>query len=291
MSQLVLSLFPGIGLLDRGFEESGFCVVRGPDLLFGGDIRQFRPPAGRFDGVIAGSPCQDFSAARRSAPSGAGVEMLGEFLRCVVQARPAWWLLENVPAVPDVLIDGYSWQRIDLRANEFGLPQQRLRHFQFGHANKYVLVVDRAARQAETTPACTASEGQRGRGRRDWQDFCAAQGLPADFALPALTLSARYRAVGNGVPVPMARSIADAIRDHLYPADMVRVCACGCGRRVSGAQQCARDACRKRLQRRRQRDDAAPALKRRVTPESHDAALALERRDERVRRFLEECGV
>lgn len=55
MSQLVLSLFPGIGLLDIPFEESGFCVVRGPDLLFGGDIRKFNPPAGRFwnvEGVV-----------------------------------------------------------------------------------------------------------------------------------------------------------------------------------------------------------------------------------------------
>jgi DNA (cytosine-5)-methyltransferase 1 len=32
MSGLVLSLFPGIGLLDMAFEEEGFCVVRGPDL-------------------------------------------------------------------------------------------------------------------------------------------------------------------------------------------------------------------------------------------------------------------
>ena len=34
---LVLSLFPGIGLLDMAFEEEGFTVVRGPDLLWGGD--------------------------------------------------------------------------------------------------------------------------------------------------------------------------------------------------------------------------------------------------------------
>ena len=34
----MLSLFPGIGLLDMAFEEEGFCVVRGPDLLWGGDI-------------------------------------------------------------------------------------------------------------------------------------------------------------------------------------------------------------------------------------------------------------
>ncbi len=28
---LILSLFPGIGLLDRAFELEGFCVVRGRD--------------------------------------------------------------------------------------------------------------------------------------------------------------------------------------------------------------------------------------------------------------------
>jgi DNA (cytosine-5)-methyltransferase 1 len=44
-----LSLFPGIGLLDKAFELEGFCVVRGPDVLWGGDVRGFHPPAGRFD--------------------------------------------------------------------------------------------------------------------------------------------------------------------------------------------------------------------------------------------------
>lgn len=32
-NNLVLSIFPGIGLFDRGFEAAGFCVVRGPDVL------------------------------------------------------------------------------------------------------------------------------------------------------------------------------------------------------------------------------------------------------------------
>ena len=48
----ILSLFPGIDLLGRGFELEGFCVAPGPDLLWGGDIRSFHPPAGRFDGAI-----------------------------------------------------------------------------------------------------------------------------------------------------------------------------------------------------------------------------------------------
>lgn len=42
MQQLVLSLFPGIDLLGRGFEAEGFYVVRGPDLIYGGDIRAFQ---------------------------------------------------------------------------------------------------------------------------------------------------------------------------------------------------------------------------------------------------------
>lgn len=36
---LVLSLFPGFGLLDRAFEEAGFAVARGLAALWGGDAR------------------------------------------------------------------------------------------------------------------------------------------------------------------------------------------------------------------------------------------------------------
>lgn len=78
---LILSVFPGIGMLDRGFEEEGFCVVRGPDLLWGGDIRRFHVPANHFAGVIGGPPCQDFSNARRSAPTGDGLAMLSGFTK------------------------------------------------------------------------------------------------------------------------------------------------------------------------------------------------------------------
>lgn len=55
-SALVLSLFPGVGLLDMAFEAEGFTVVRGPDLLWGGDIRRFHAPAGRFEGFPADRP-------------------------------------------------------------------------------------------------------------------------------------------------------------------------------------------------------------------------------------------
>lgn len=257
-SQLVLSLFPGIDLLGRGFEAEGHCVVRGPDIILGGDIRDFHAVPGRFDGVIGGPPCPDFSRARRIPPSGYGLEMLGEFRRVVEEARPVWWLMENVAGVPDMRIDGYSHQRIDINASECGLRQNRLRHFQFGHRNGWVITVERLPEVTEVEPCCTASEGTQIK-RRDWADFCELQGLPQDFDLSQFTQSGRYRAVGNGVPVPMARMMARAIA-QARPLDGFALCECGCGRPVEGKAKSAGPACRKRLQRRRENvtDQAGP---------------------------------
>ncbi len=248
-SHLVLSLFPGVDLLGRGFEEEGYCVVRGPDRILAGDIRQFHSVPGRFDGVIGGPPCQDFSRARRDLPTGYGLEMLEQYRRVVMESRPTWWLMENVSGVPNMVIDGYSHQRIDINASECGLKQNRLRHFQFGHVAGKVITVDRLPSTTDVQPCCTASEFNQP-GRRTWAEFCALQGVePLD--LDQFTQSARYRAVGNGVPVPMARVMARAISNARH-LDGFRVCACGCGRSVYGKALTATPACRKRQQRKRE---------------------------------------
>lgn len=99
VNQLVLSLFPGIGLLDLAFELEGFCVVRGPDVLWGGNVLDFHPPAGKFDGIIGGPPCQAFSQMRHLNPH-AGKKhgnLIPEFERCVFEAQPEWFLMENTP--------------------------------------------------------------------------------------------------------------------------------------------------------------------------------------------------
>lgn len=253
---LVLSIFPGIDLLGRGFEAEGFSVARGPDLLWGADVRGFHVPAGRFDGIIGGSPCQDFSHARRSEPSGEGVEMLREFCRIVAEGRPEWFLLENVPGVPDVRIEGYSVQRFDLDALECGMRQRRRRHFQFGSRDGRVIVIRRRiTNRTESQPTCMATEGGKA-DRRTWADFCELQGLPRDFELIGWPREFKYRAVGNGVPIPMARAIAAAIRDATATAGDRRVtnrklCICGCTRVLKGKQQAATAACRKRMERAR----------------------------------------
>ena len=262
-SQLILSLFPGIDLLGRGFEDTGFCVVRGPDTLFGGDVRRFSVPHGRFDGVIAGTPCQDFSRARRTLASGIGLEMLAEFQRIVLAAAPAWWLLENVPACPDVKVAGYSHQRIDVDARDVGSAQRRLRHFQYGNRKGLVLCLPRpqAARSRAGEPTLLASRS----GGRDFADFCRAQGLDGALELPAFTLGAKYRAVGNGVHLGVARMIASAVLNCAPPH--TPLCYCGCGRPVCGKAESAGPACRKRVQ--RQRDRAGASGGRRVTAGQH----------------------
>ena len=100
---------------------------------FGRLIEDFHGVAGRFDLVIGGPPCQDFSCARRRAPTGDGVRLIREFLRVVSECEPLAFLMENVPRVPDVRLAGYQVQRFDLWDAECGGRQLRCRHLQFGH--------------------------------------------------------------------------------------------------------------------------------------------------------------
>lgn len=231
---LVLSLFPGIGLLDRAFEEEGFCVVRGPDLLWGGDVTVFHPPAGRFDGIIGGPPCQGHSSyvhINRAAGNTIAPDLTPEFARCIEEAQPSWWLMENAPAVPDLVVPGYAVHRTLLDTRWLGGEQERRRAFQFGSVAGARLAVefstfDHPAR--ETT--CLASEGRAGRitreggranynPRRPFERFCELQGLPPDFLADApLTNEGKYRVVGNGVPLLMGRAIARAVKGALCSA-------------------------------------------------------------------------
>jgi DNA (cytosine-5)-methyltransferase 1 len=233
---LVLSLFPGIGLLDQGFEEEGFCVVRGPDLLWGGDVRSFRPPAGKFAGVIGGPPCQAHSTyvhLNRARGNKVAEDLVPEYLRCVGLAQPDWWLMENVSGIGSVDLAGYVVTRQVVDARWLGMEQQRMRVFQFGTRSGAKLdlgpsLVALEAFHKETT--CLAAEGAAGvighekmkasgksvatyKPRRSFERFCELQGLPADFLADApFTQAAKYKVVGNGVPLAMGRAIAKAVK-------------------------------------------------------------------------------
>jgi hypothetical protein len=65
-----------------------------------------------------------------------------------------------------------------------------------------------------------------------------------------LSRAAKFRAVGNGVPVPMAFAVACAIRDRAVTTGL-KLCECGCGRAISPRAITATPACRKRQERKR----------------------------------------
>lgn len=238
MSGLVLSLFPGIGLLDMAFEEAGFCVVRGPDLLWGGDVHRFRPPAGRFDGIIGGPPCQThsrFAAVVRATGKKTAADLIPEFVRCVEAAMPSWFLMENVEAAPVPAVDGYGIRATLLNNRWCGGEQNRLRRFSFGlrHQDpRGFQVATEALEPFVWSNTVLASGGvkpgtEHRRGSRKGNEYgyhgakalahaVQAQGLPPDFlSASPFTSEGKFRAIGNGVPLPMGRAVASAVLSAL----------------------------------------------------------------------------
>lgn len=238
VSGLVLSLFPGIGLLDRAFEEEGYTVVRGPDPLWGGDIRGFHPPGGVFAGVIGGPPCQAFSRLRRMFKHETPAEnLIPEYERCTLEAAPSWFLMEMVPEGPEPVVPGYRVAAELVRDVWVGGATQRMRRFSFGTREGTPLNVETLAlHEPDPLPAVTASgatwipirHGGSGKPKRTQRGRVAglktakyfdqakvAQGLPEDFDLPGFTVREKIRAIGNGVPLPMGRAVARAVREAL----------------------------------------------------------------------------
>ncbi len=223
---LVLSLFPGIGLLDRAFEEEGFCVVRGPDLLWGGDIKTFHPPAGVFDGVIGGPPCQIHSRMRALQQPRHG-DMIPEFRRVVEEARPDWWLMENVTSAYDPAPHEYRTSTLSLDnrwiGDGVGQTQSRRRRFWFGTADGRQLaitefaVLENPIRKLTVLAGHGAALGQR-RSIATYSipEMLELQGFPGDLLDSApFTVHGKRQVVGNGVPLTMGRAIAKAVRRAL----------------------------------------------------------------------------
>jgi DNA (cytosine-5)-methyltransferase 1 len=226
---LVLSLFPGIGLLDMAFEEEGFCVVRGPDLLWGGDVRTFHPPTGRFDGVIGGPPCQIHSTMAALNPTaGRHGDMIPEFCRVVDEAGPVWFVMENVPGAPLPTVHGYGVTSRLLNNRGLGEAQSRKRRFSLGVAGpaRPFHIETAALDNPIWEPAVLAGHGpamhtrERGIAGRPWQENAALQGLSPEWIATMeretpFTVHGFKRVVGNGVPLPMGRAVARAVKAAL----------------------------------------------------------------------------
>lgn len=216
--QVVLSLFPGADLFGKAFESRGFCVVRGPELLLGQDIRDFHAPAGRFDGIIGGPPCQFASLA--SGGKSTAEDLIGEFKRVVEEAQPQWMVMENVvPAAKSLYIDP-SWIRHKVRDWDCGGATHRSRMFWFSPPELGLNIVLPSGRAGKPEYSLMASDFQTSRpmfGRHPHRGIgldkaCELQGWPG-LLKPKDPMTKRFGVflLGNGVPRAMGEWVADQV--------------------------------------------------------------------------------
>ncbi len=253
--RLILSLFPGIGLLDLALEQvfdGTAAIIRGPDLLWGGDIRRFHVPAGHFWGIIGGPPCQAFSRLRYLVAAN-GYELspnrIPEYERVCSEAQPDWFLMENVPDAPEPVVPGYVVHSQMYNNRWAGGEQNRERRFSFGTRDGMRLRPDVVLLEAplqeyaitssdRAIPVALIRDGKGGHkrkralkaptilgghdaapGQRDsgmimtLARMCELQGLPPDYLDDApFTAQGKRKVVGNGVPLPMGLAMAEAVK-------------------------------------------------------------------------------
>lgn len=125
---------------------SAVLAERFPDIPNLGDITQIDwSEIGPVDLVVGGSPCQSFSVAGKREGLAGASGLMFEYIRCVRELRPRWFVWENVPgalsseggaafgqllAEMDDLGYGLAWRVLD--AQFFGVAQRRRRVFLVG---------------------------------------------------------------------------------------------------------------------------------------------------------------
>lgn len=218
MNKLVLSIFPGIDLLGRAFEEEGYTIVRGPDTLWGGDIRNFHPPPRIFDGIIGGAPCQSRCKLAHFKYI-SNLDLMPEFIRIVKEANPRWVVMENVRGYqnhPDIPED---WFPISLRDWDCGGRTNRSRLFWI-YPGSLILSPPRRPGKAELSVLATSwkNRGSSTQNRSQQTSLtvktaAALQGFPemADI-LKGLPRAYAVSLLGNGVPKSMGLHIARGIK-------------------------------------------------------------------------------
>jgi DNA (cytosine-5)-methyltransferase 1 len=152
----VIELFAGCGGMALGFKQAGFVAVLAnerdaeacatlranvtPHVVEGSieDVKSF-PKA---DVVAGGPPCQGFSNLGTRAPDDPRNRLWRHFLRCVSEAEPKVFVLENVPPLlksaefaalrRSAARLGYEVEGRVLNAADYGVPQTRKRAIVIG---------------------------------------------------------------------------------------------------------------------------------------------------------------
>lgn len=158
----ILSLFAGAGGLDLGFEKAGFSIVYANEYdksiwetyeknhktpLDHRDIRKIdSTELPDCDGIIGGPPCQSWSeAGALKGINDSRGQLFFDFIRILKDKKPKFFVAENVSGMlskrhqeaVDNFISmfedaGYEMHIKLLNANDYNVPQDRLRVFYVG---------------------------------------------------------------------------------------------------------------------------------------------------------------
>src|SRR5579872_959467 len=167
----IIDLFSGVGGLSLGAARAGFSVSGAVEidphaaaghrrnfpktihidedvsLLTGEKLRTMLDMRnGALSGIVGGPPCQGFSCIGKNEISDPRNGLFGDFFRLVSEAKPKFFLAENVPGI---LNDKYNSIRekafscvekkyvvlppMTFCARDFGVPTTRTRVFFFGY--------------------------------------------------------------------------------------------------------------------------------------------------------------
>jgi DNA (cytosine-5)-methyltransferase 1 len=163
----VIDLFSGAGGLSLGLCRAGAklvaCVEKNRDACdthashspecehYCKDIREidFTRYRGRLDLVAGGPPCQPFSSGGLGRASQDRRDMIPEFIRCLSEARPPAFIMENVPGLvsrrhehyfdsvlEELFALGYRLNWSIIYSPDYGVPQKRRRLFILGSAKE-----------------------------------------------------------------------------------------------------------------------------------------------------------
>ena len=167
-----ISLFCGAGGCSLGFKMSGYDIIYATDIdkkaietyksNFPGTIAENRDikdinfknllerlnlQKGELDFLIGGPPCQGFSTAGTRFWDDPRNSLLKEYVRCLNEIKPKWFLMENVEGLLTTKNGDYIYEaskafidlgykiRIDkIYSHEYGVPQRRKRVFIIGNS-------------------------------------------------------------------------------------------------------------------------------------------------------------